>query len=135
MKKYKVQKSEEEWKKILTPDQYRILRLRRTERSYTGEYQNLYEEGVYACAACGHDLFSSEDKYDAGSGWPSFSSEMEGSNVEKVIDLSYGIVQTEARCPSCGGHLGHVFSDGPAPTKTRFCVNSVAMCFKPIKDE
>lgn len=132
MKKYKVQKSNDEWKKILTPEQFKVLRLKGTERSYSGKYQKLYEEGIYACAACGHDLFSSEHKYDSGSGWPSFYQELEGSGVEKVIDLSRGWIRTEVRCPCCGGHLGHVFSDKPSsPTGARFCINSVAMIFKP----
>ncbi len=125
----KVEKSEEEWKKILTPDQYRVLRKSGTERAFTGKYDDLYEEGIYSCAACGTPLFSSETKYDHGTGWPSFTTALDESYIEYKADYSLLMKRTEVRCAVCGSHLGHVFDDGPPPTHKHFCINSVALDF------
>ena len=131
----KVNKKNREWKKILTPDQYRILRKAGTERPFTGKYNLHFENGTYTCAACGNPLFSSETKYDHGCGWPSFASALDKGQVEFYDDYSLGMKRIEVRCASCGSHLGHVFNDGPAPTFTRFCINSVALDFKPEDSE
>jgi peptide methionine sulfoxide reductase msrA/msrB len=125
----KVIKSEEEWKKILTPEQFRVMRKSGTERAFTGKYDNFYEEGIYKCAACGTPLFSSETKYDHGTGWPSFTATLEENTVEYRADYSLMMKRTEVRCSVCGSHLGHVFDDGPAPTHKHFCINSVALDF------
>jgi peptide methionine sulfoxide reductase msrA/msrB len=125
----KVMKSEDEWKEILTPDQYRVLRNSGTERAFTGKYDNFFEEGIYTCAACGTPLFGSETKYDHGTGWPSFTAALEEHNVEYRADYSLLMKRTEVRCGVCGSHLGHVFDDGPPPTNKHFCINSVALDF------
>ncbi|MGB6867643.1 MAG: bifunctional methionine sulfoxide reductase B/A protein, partial [Candidatus Aminicenantaceae bacterium] len=125
----KVIKSEEEWKEILTPEQYRILRKSGTERAFTGKYDDFFKEGAYTCAACGTPLFSSETKYDHGTGWPSFTAALEENNVEYKADHSLLMKRTEVRCNVCGSHLGHVFDDGPPPTHKHFCINSVALDF------
>ena len=125
----KVIKSEEEWKKLLTPDQYRVLRKSGTERAFTGKYDNFYEEGIYTCAACGTPLFGSKTKYDHGTGWPSFTAALEENNVEYRADYSLLMKRTEVRCGVCGSHLGHVFDDGPTPDHKHFCINSVALDF------
>lgn len=127
----KIIKSEEEWKKILTPEQYRVLRKSGTERAFTGKYDNFYEEGIYTCAACGTPLFGSDTKYDHGTGWPSFAATLEENNVEYRADYSLLMKRTEVRCGVCGSHLGHVFDDGPTPTHQHFCINSVALDFTP----
>ena len=125
--------SEEEWKARLTPAQYDVLRNKATERPFSGKFVNMNEKGTYICAACGAELFSSRDKFDAGCGWPSFSDAIaEGRIIEKP-DNSLGMHRTEILCARCGGHLGHVFDDGPAPTGLRYCVNSVSLDFKPAK--
>lgn len=130
----KVIKSEEEWKKELTEEEYYVIRKKGTERAFTGKYDKFYEEGKYYCAACGNLLFDSKTKYNSGSGWPSFYDfEKEGS-VETVTDYSFGMERKEIICSKCGGHLGHVFEDGPAPTGLRYCVNSVSLKFIPKKD-
>ncbi|MGD2246614.1 MAG: bifunctional methionine sulfoxide reductase B/A protein [Candidatus Aminicenantes bacterium] len=131
----KVKKTEKEWKEILTPEQYRVLRKSGTERPFTGKYNLHFENGMYACAACGNPLFSSETKYDHGCGWPSFTSAAEKGSVEFYDDFSFGKKRIEVRCTACGSHLGHVFDDGPAPTHTRFCINSVALNFQPSGSE
>ncbi len=124
-----VVKTNEEWKKILTPEQYHILREKGTERPFSGKYDKNHEHGVYRCAACGLDLYRSEEKYDSGTGWPSFTAPIAASNVLTRPDNSFFSHRTEVLCPRCGGHLGHVFDDGPKPTGKRFCMNSAALQF------
>jgi peptide-methionine (R)-S-oxide reductase len=126
-----VVKTDEEWKKILTPEQYHILREKGTERAFSGEYDRNHEHGVYRCAACGLDLYRSEEKYDSGTGWPSFTAPIAASNVLSRPDNSFFSHRTEVVCPRCGGHLGHVFDDGPKPTGKRYCMNSAALRFVP----
>lgn len=129
----KLSRSEEEWRKKLTPEQYRVLREKGTERPFTGRLLTNKEKGVYRCAGCGQELFVSDSKYDSGSGWPSFWSTTSDGVVEKEEDRSLGINRTEILCSRCGGHLGHVFEDGPQPTGLRYCVNSDALEFKSEK--
>ena len=127
--KEKIVKSEDEWRECLTPEQYRILREKGTERAFTGKYYNHHGKGVYTCAACGQELFQSTEKYDSGTGWPSFWKPAADGNVAEESDSSLGMKRTEILCSRCGGHLGHVFDDGPAPTGLRYCVNSAALDF------
>jgi peptide-methionine (R)-S-oxide reductase len=127
----KVQKTEEEWRRELTPEQYKILREKGTERPFTGKYNDMKEPGVYRCAGCGAELFASEAKFDSGTGWPSFYQPAEAGNVETEDDNSFFMRRTEVLCSSCGGHLGHVFEDGPNPTGLRYCINSCALDFEP----
>jgi peptide-methionine (R)-S-oxide reductase len=117
-------------KKKLTPEQYNICFMKGTEPPFSGKYYNNHEPGVYACVSCGHDLFSSDTKFDSGTGWPSFSDIMEKTNVKFVNDDAGGMRRTEVQCGNCGAHLGHVFDDGPAPTGKRYCINSLALDFK-----
>ena len=129
-KSEKIVKSEEDWKKILSPEQYRILREKGTERPYTGEFNLHHEKGIYLCAACGNELFSSDMKFDSHCGWPSFDDEIgKGDRILKIQDLSHGMVRTEIICSRCESHLGHIFDDGPTNTGKRYCVNSVSMKF------
>ena len=126
----KLPKTEEEWKKKLPPKQYQILRGKGTEAPFTGSWLGNREEGTYICMGCGSKLFTSKDKFDSGTGWPSFSKPATKTGVKLVKDTSMGMGRTEVLCKKCGGHLGHVFDDGPAPTGKRFCINSAALDFE-----
>ena len=131
--KYKVSKTDAQWKAELTPEQYRVLRNKGTEASFSGEYWNHFEKGYYACAACNNPLFTSDAKFNSECGWPSFDQAIKGSVIYKT-DSSFGMQRTEVMCTKCGGHLGHVFDDGPAETTgKRFCTNSVSIIFIPKK--
>lgn len=123
-------KSNEDWKKELTADEYRVLREKGTERAFTGEYWDNHEQGVYYCRGCHQKLFTSNTKFDSGTGWPSFFEPVDKSAVTNVIDKSYGMVREEVVCSNCGGHLGHVFPDGPRPTGLRYCMNSISLSFE-----
>lgn len=127
----KLKLTEAEWRARLTPEEYHILREAGTERAFTGVYEKNKQVGKYHCAGCGQPLFSSDTKYDSGSGWPSFYQPLEDGAVEKRQDMSHGMVRTEIRCAQCEGHLGHVFPDGPKPTGLRYCMNSASLSFKP----
>lgn len=123
-------KSEDEWKKELPQDVYEIMREKGTERAFTGKYWDHHDKGVYLCAACQLPLFESETKFESGTGWPSFYKPVSGDAVESETDRSYGMVRSEVHCARCGGHLGHVFDDGPKPTGLRYCINSASLQFK-----
>jgi peptide-methionine (R)-S-oxide reductase len=128
---FEVVKSEAEWRQILTPEQFRVLRQHRTERAFTSPLNDEHRRGVFSCAGCDLPLYRSEAKFDSGTGWPSFTAPIEGA-VATSRDLSFGIPRTEVHCRRCGGHLGHVFNDGPAPTGKRYCMNGGALKFEPL---
>lgn len=127
-------RSDEEWRRVLSEEQFRILRQKGTERAFTGPYANAKERGVYRCAGCGTDLFLSDTKFDSGTGWPSFYEPVSQENVETEDDRSFFMRRTEVLCSRCGGHLGHVFPDGPRPTGQRYCINGAALAFEPTDE-
>jgi peptide-methionine (R)-S-oxide reductase len=131
----KIEKSDQEWKTSLTPEQYEVLRRKGTEPRGTGAYVNNHAKGTYLCAACGLELFSSDTKFESGTGWPSFWQPIARNHVTERTDRSYGMSRTEVTCARCGGHLGHVFDDGPKPTGLRYCMNSVSLKFVPAEGE
>lgn len=127
---FRIQKSEEEWKNRLSPQQYAVLREAGTEPPFSGEYNMFFEEGIYKCGGCGEDLFDSESKFDGHCGWPSFDRELEKGKILERLDKSHGMLRTEILCANCGSHLGHVFDDGPTETGLRYCVNSLSLDFE-----
>ena len=129
----KTPKTQEEWKAKLTPEEYYVLREKGTERPFSGEFENHHEKGIYVCKGCGTELFRSETKFDAHCGWPSFYEGIDKSNIKEIVDRSHGMIRTEVTCAKCGGHLGHVFNDGPTETGKRYCINSVCLDLKPKK--
>ena len=127
----KLDLTEEEWRKRLSPEQYAILRQKGTERAFTGKYEQNKQAGMYKCAGCGLPLFVSDTKYDSGSGWPSFTAPASGDAVDEHRDISHGMIRTEVTCARCAGHLGHVFPDGPGESRLRYCINSASLDFTP----
>ena len=129
----KITRTDAEWKKLLTAEQYRVLRTKGTEVAFTGAYWNEHRKGVYRCAGCGLELFRSDQKFDSGTGWPSFWAPIDKSRITDHVDRTFGMTRIESTCARCGGHLGHVFDDGPEPTGMRYCMNSVSLKFVPAK--
>lgn len=127
-------RTEAEWKEKLSPEQYQVLRQAGTERAFTGKYWDSKKRGTYKCAGCGEELFSSDTKFESGSGWPSFFTALNPDMVEELEDRSYGMARTEVKCANCGGHLGHLFDDGPNPTGLRYCINSASLELDPGDD-
>ena len=131
----KVVKSESEWERELTSQQFEITRQHGTEPAFSGEYWNTKTDGIYECICCGEELYTSETKYDSGTGWPSFYEALQEESIKRLVDHSHGMVRTEAVCATCGAHLGHVFNDGPPPTGERFCMNSASLQLEPDTNE
>ncbi len=132
-KSFEVEKSDDDWKSLLTPEQYDVLRNKDTEYAFTGEFYLNKEKGIYSCAGCANELFESDTKYDSGCGWPSFFDPKDKDVILKQVDRSHGMIREEVLCAKCGGHLGHVFNDGPKPTGLRYCINSVSLTFKKVE--